>query len=95
MKWEMMGVPVEAQITGIATVVNRFHDAEKAGSPEHIVEVSLSDGRTLALGPVDLLSKFIDAAPKVGDLIKVAWTGNEKVAAGTRKVFTLNVIPSI
>lgn len=88
-KWSMMGVPCAGIIVSIKTVANRFYEEGK-NSPT-VVEVALDSGEVLALSQLDLLDKFIAAAPKVGDYISAAWTGTEQVGQGTKKLFTLNL----
>lgn len=91
-RWTLMGVPIEGIIEAIKVVPNPFYDATKNGSMPTRVEVRLNDDRILALSQLDLLDKFISASPKVGDQIKVVWTGNEKIGQGTKKLFSLAVI---
>ena len=95
-KWNMMGVPVSGVITKIETVPNRFHDEAKPGSMPTVTHVHLDTAdqgsAIIALNGIGILEAFLETRPEVGDRITCVWSGTQTVGAGTKKLFTLNVL---
>lgn len=84
-KFEQVGDMVTGSIVGI-----RAHTFDADKGPVPLIDIEPRGGGdpvTLSVDKVDLRFKLAEIDPQIGDDLRVKFTGTQKVANGTKKVF--------
>lgn len=88
-KWQTVGDHVSGTITRVYT------REDMNGNPKPALDIDTDTGpRTVTCSQANLFPQIVSAKPATGDHITITFTGEEKAAMGSRKVFTVELTRS-